>query len=110
MRAATHAVLRVLHLSDMLTAPPPEPDAPAPTGAWRRAAAPRTQTAGLFTPALPPGARFAAGQVLGTVRAVDGSVREVLRAEARGLVVSWSEAPWLDARGVPGTLGLEERT
>ncbi|MCB9685841.1 MAG: succinylglutamate desuccinylase/aspartoacylase family protein [Alphaproteobacteria bacterium] len=110
VRTATHAVLRVLHHADMLVAPPAEPDLAPPSGAWRRAAAPRSQTAGLFTPALPPGARFAAGQVLGTVRAVDGSVREVVRSESRGIVVSWSESPWLEARGVPGTLGLEEQT
>lgn len=111
VRTATHAVLRVLDRMSMLAAPPPEAEpGVAPVGAWRRAAAPRTQTPGLFTPALTPGARFAAGQVLGTVRAVDGTVREVIRAEARGLVVSWSESPWLEARGVPGTLALEERS
>jgi hypothetical protein len=42
------------------------------------------------------------------VRALDGTVREVVRAEVAGLVVSWSESAWQDARGVPGTLAVEE--
>ncbi len=108
VRVASHAVLRVLHSLGMLSEPPPPPDdRPAP-GRWRRSAAPRVQAAGLFTPAIAPGATFAEGQVLGTVRALDGTVREVLRADAAGLVVSWSETPWVEPRGVPGTLALKE--
>ena len=44
-----------------------------------------------------------------TVRALDGTVRELLHADAPGIVISWSETAWVDARAVPGTLGLRER-
>ena len=62
----------------------------------------------MFEPVLEPGARFEAGDVLGTVRALDGTVREVVRSEARGLVVSWAESAWHEVQGVPGTLAVEE--
>lgn len=106
VRAAVGAVLRILHHLGVVDDSPPAP--PAPQGNWRRAAAPRVHTPGVFEPVLVPGESFEAGAVLGTVRAIDGTVREVLTAEAAGIVVSWSESGWVDARAVPGTLGLCE--
>ncbi len=104
---AVDAVLRIIgHLGLVRDVPPPP--SVDPGGPWRRTAAPRLQSTGVFEPALGPGARFAAGDILGTVRALDGTVREVVRAEVAGLVVSWSESAWHDARGVPGTLAVLE--
>lgn len=104
VRLVGDVVDRVLGQLGLTTTPP----APSPAGSWRRAAAPRVAAAGLFTPRLGPGDPFGAGEVLGTVRGVDGSVREVVRAEVPGRVVSWTEHPWLEPRGVAGTLAVAE--
>lgn len=115
IQVASQAVLRVLaHLGlcePPLCEPPasPLPQPPA-SGPWRRAPAPRVASNGLFEPALSPGEGFAAGSVLGYVRALDGSVREVITAESSGVVVSWSENAWVSPRAIPGTLGLVEDT
>lgn len=88
---AVQAVLRVLgHLGLVDDAPPPDPS--RREGAiWRRASAPRTSRAGVFVPALAPGERL-----------------ERIEAPLPGIVISWIDGGWLDARGVVGTLGLEE--
>jgi predicted deacylase len=108
VRITVHAVARVLHHLGLVDQRVPEDGVRVHGGPWRRAAAPRVRASGLFVPGLAPGGQFAAGDVLGEIRGVDGTVREVVRAEAPGLVVSWSEHAWVDARGVPGTLGLLE--
>jgi uncharacterized protein len=126
VRQALAAVQRILHHLGLVDAPissggptpgissgGPTPgigDRPPrlPGGPWRRAAAPRVQSPGVFEPTLLPGDAFEAGDVLGVVRALDGTVRELLHAELPGIVISWSETAWVDARAVPGTLGLRE--
>lgn len=75
---------------------------------WRRTSGPRTRRAGVFVPALAPGVRFRGGALLGTVHGLEGEVVDELWAPAPGLVVSWIESGWVEARGVTGTLGLEE--
>lgn len=109
VRRTVAAVLRILHHLSLLSELPTDPVPRLAGGPWRRASAPRVRAAGLFVPLLDPGQSFGAGDVLGEVRAVDGTVRQVVRAEAAGLVVSWSEHAWVDVRGVPGTLGLVDR-
>ncbi|HHO51702.1 MAG TPA: hypothetical protein ENK18_12715 [Deltaproteobacteria bacterium] len=109
VRRTVAAVLRILHHLSLLAERPDEPVSRLAGGPWRRASAPRVRAAGLFVPSLDPGQIFHTGDVLGEVRAVDGTVREIVRAEAAGLVVSWSEHAWVDVRGVPGTLGLVDR-
>lgn len=111
VRSAAQAVRGILHHLSLCEGPEEGlPSQPAVVGGpWRRAAAPRVNANGVFEPALAPGETFAAGAVLGHVRALDGTVREVLLAEAAGVVVSWSETAWVAPRSVPGTLGLQER-
>jgi predicted deacylase len=104
---AVDAVERVLAELGLVDAPPIAPS-PTPPGTWRRSAAPRVQVAGLFEPRVPPGEAFGAGEVLGTVRAVDGTIREIVRAETAGRVISWTEQPWMEPRSVPGTLAVAE--
>jgi predicted deacylase len=99
---AVERVLGAMGLADV------SPSTTSPAGAWRRAAAPRVQASGLFEPRLAPGEVFGAGEVLGTVRAIDGTIREVVRAETPGRVISWTEQPWLEVRSVPGTLAVAE--
>ncbi|MBX2802444.1 MAG: succinylglutamate desuccinylase/aspartoacylase family protein [Myxococcales bacterium] len=106
VRTTVTAVLRILHHMGNVAQPPAGALPRLQGGPWRRAAAPRVRTAGVFVPSRDPGATFRSGEALGEVRGVDGTVREVVRADADGLVVSWSENAWIDARGVPGTLGL----
>jgi predicted deacylase len=107
VRVVVEAVERVLGFLGATTTPPA---APVREPMWRRMAAPRAQSAGLFEPRIRPGESFAAADVLGTVRGVDGVIREVIRAEIAGRVISWTEQPWLEVRSVPGTVAvLEER-
>ena len=77
-------------------------------GAFRRASAPRVGRSGVFLPSMNPGSGFRAGDVLGQVYALDGSVVEEVVASGPGIVISWLEAAWVEPRGVVGTLGLEE--
>jgi predicted deacylase len=74
---------------------------------YQRANAPRTRAAGLFVPALPPGGRFAKGDVLGSIYSADAEVLDTVVADAPGIAVSWVDGAWIDAGGVPGMLGLE---
>lgn len=108
VRIAVAAVSRILHHLGLVASLDPGPVPRAAGGPWRRAAAPRVQSPGVFEPSLLPGDAFAQGDVLGVVRALDGTVREVVHADAKGIVVSWSETAWVDTRAVPGTLGLCE--
>ncbi|MEQ1502174.1 MAG: succinylglutamate desuccinylase/aspartoacylase family protein [Myxococcota bacterium] len=108
VRITVAAVLRILHHLKLVDPPSDPPIARPAGGPWRRAAAPRVQSPGVFEPMLAPGESFEAGAVLGVVRALDGTVREVVHADTEGIVVSWSETAWVDARAVPGTIGLAE--
>lgn len=108
VEVAVDAVMRALgHLDLVEEVPAPDPS--RRVGAvWRRASAPRTTRAGIFVPALRPGDRFRAGDLLGSIHAVDGERLESIEAPLAGIVVSWSDGGWLEARGIVGTLGLEE--
>lgn len=110
VRIAVAAVSRILEHLGLVEASEPAPPVVLAGIRWRRAAAPRVQSPGVFEPSLVPGEGFEAGDVLGVVRALDGTVREVVHADAKGIVVSWSETAWVDTRAVPGTLGLCEGT
>ncbi|MFT4626937.1 MAG: putative deacylase [Myxococcota bacterium] len=103
---AVWGVLAGLQLVDGAPAPHPTRVAGGP---WRRSPAPRVQTAGVFVPHVHPGVTFAAQDVLGTVRGVDGAVLERVVAPGSGVVVSWADATWVEPRAVVGTLGLEDR-
>jgi len=77
-------------------------------GPWRRGASPRAKEAGVFVPSIAPGTRFRAGDALGEIRALSGELLEQVRAQTDGIVISWMDGCWVDARGVTGTLGLRE--
>jgi uncharacterized protein len=109
VRVTVAAVLRILVHLGLVQSDPEDPVPRLPGGPWRRIAAPRVRFGGVFEPVLSPGDRFDEGAVLGTVRAIEGTVREVVSAAAPGIVVSWTESAWIEARGVPGTLGVVER-
>lgn len=104
---AVGAVLRVLRHLELVERAPLAP-ASSPGGPFRRASAPRVRNAGIFVPARAPGDAFCKGDLLGTVRSVDGRPLEEVRARADGIVVSWAENAWIEARGGTGTLGLVE--
>lgn len=108
VEVAVQAVLRVLgHLGLVDEVPPPDPSR-REGAVWRRASAPRTSRAGIFVPALHPGDRFQAGDLLGTIVTVEGERLERIEAPQPGIVISWIDGGWLEARGLVGTLGLEE--
>lgn len=88
-----------------------EPDparAPWTGSAFVRANAPRTRYGGVFVPVVAPGERFDRGDPLGVVYAAGGEPLETLVAEAAGVAVAWIDGAWVEAGGVPGTLGLED--
>jgi predicted deacylase len=87
----------------------PEPHSTRVLGQWRRAPVPRVKVSGVFAPSIAPGQPFAAGDELGTVRSVDGAIREKVTAPAIGVVVSWVDNAWVEPRAVVGTLGLEQQ-
>lgn len=108
VRVTVAAVLRILRHLGLVEQAPDDALPRIEGGPWRRVAAPRVRYGGVFEPTLAPGDRFEEGAILGTVRAVEGTVREVLHAATPGVVVSWTEAAWIEARGVPGTLAVAE--
>jgi predicted deacylase len=77
-------------------------------GAWRRTASPRATGAGWWDPSLAPGARFAEGEPLGSLRRPDGQALEVVRADRSGLVLSWVESPWASVGAALGTIAEPE--
>lgn len=78
-------------------------------GRWRRASSPRARRAGLLSPSLEPGERFARGDVLARIVSLTGEVLEEVRAVEPGVLVSWVEQPWVPIGGVLGTLGIADR-
>lgn len=102
---ATRGVLGALGLVDFASI---DHDSRVEGGPWRRAAAPRARREGIFRERVPPGGRFEAGELLGTVVDLGGTVLDELRAPVAGLVISWAEVTWLEPGAVPGTLGLLE--
>lgn len=106
--AAVTAVRRILHHLGLIDAAP-EPHPTRRDGAiYRRASAPRTRRAGVLIPRRRPGDVFRIGEVIARVHGLDGQIVEELRAPADGIVVSWNEGGWIEARGVTGTLGIVE--
>jgi predicted deacylase len=105
--AGGHAVRGILATASMIEGASPAHDSRV-AGAWRRAPAVKVPVAGWWDAALPAGARFEAGTVLGRVRAVDGEVLVDVRAEHEGLILSWSDTTWLAAGTAPGTFAVPE--
>lgn len=102
---AVKGVLGHLGLAEVKTRAHPTRCADAP---WRRSTSVRARAEGLFVPALPPGARFRAGQVLGEVRGLAGEILEEVRAPEDGLVVSWLDTCWVASGASIGTLGVPD--
>jgi predicted deacylase len=102
---AVQGVLAELGL--VVGAPPPHPSR-VRDGTWRRSTALRSRAEGLFVPTVPPGQRFAAGQIVGEVRGLSGDVLEQVRASDEGIVVSWLDTCWVAAGASVGTLGIPD--
>jgi hypothetical protein len=102
MSTAVQGILGHLGLVDFETVPHPT----CASGHFQRASVPRVSRAGVFLPAVPPGAPVDVGTVLGQVRALDGSVLEEVLSRDSGIVISWLEAAWVERHGVVGTLGI----
>ncbi|MEZ4322745.1 MAG: succinylglutamate desuccinylase/aspartoacylase family protein [Myxococcota bacterium] len=102
---AVRGVLGDLGLADFATVVHPSR---VDGGPWRRAPAPRVRVGGIFRERLEPGARFARGDVLGTLVDLAGQTLEEVVAPSEGIVISWAELTWVEAGSVPGTVGLLE--
>jgi hypothetical protein len=79
-----------------------------PRGPFRRGTTPRVNIDGILVPLVPPNQAFSRGQVIAEVREVGGKVRESIRADCPGVVVSWVEGAWVNQGATVGTLALEE--
>lgn len=100
VQAATDAVVGLLHALDMVgEAPPPHPSR-VEGGPWRRDSGPRASSTGVLVPRVRPGALLRRGDPVAEIRALSGTLLEVLPAEARGFVVSFAERAHVVA-GVP---------
>ena len=77
-------------------------------GPFRRGTTARVSAGGLLVPLVPPNQAFSRGQVLAEVRDVGGEVREYLRADTPGVVVSWVEGAWVNNGATVGTLAIED--
>jgi predicted deacylase len=75
-------------------------------GPWRRASGPVIQSAGMFVPAVVPGQWVSSGELLGTIRNLDGTVAQHLRAPLTGFVVSLLERTWMQPSQTCVTLGV----
>jgi hypothetical protein len=94
----------VLSYLEMAAGPPPGP-APALLGGW---VWPRAASAGWWAPAVRPGEDVRAGQLLGTVSALDGGTgAETVTAPADGVVLFLTSSPAVAADGL--LLGLATR-
>lgn len=101
------AVLRMLAGLGMVCRPA-APAEPPEQVIWRRAAAPRTRTAGVLVDELTPGTEFEAGSALGRVTDMEGRVVESIVADQPGIVISWADTGWIPAGVAPGTIGVRE--
>jgi predicted deacylase len=104
---ALHATLGALTALGTVDAAAPVHHTRVP-GRWRRAAGPRTRRAGLLEPVMRPGQAFARGELLARIKALTGETEEEVRAMEPGLLVSWTESPWLVAGAVVGTVGVAD--
>jgi len=76
-----------------------------PQRLWLRSTTRPVRSAGMFVPALAPGERFRAGQLLANIRQLDGQVNEQVTAASDGLVIAWRDIGWVKPGAVVGTLG-----
>jgi hypothetical protein len=96
---------RVLAVLGMTSDPPPDGEAPVYLGRflWLRAA-----SEGWWEPAVRPGQRVAAGQVLGTVSSLDGAqVLQSVTAPAPGVPMFITSSPAVAADGLLLGLGAQ---
>jgi len=77
-------------------------------GAWRRASAPRCRKGGLLLPLLAAGVEFEAKQPIARILSTLGEVRDEVRAEGRGVILSWPESGWLGPGSVVATIAVPE--
>lgn len=90
--AAVAATLGVLSALGQVSAAAPAHPTRVEGGPWRRESGPRTSRTGVLLPLCMPGQRFARHEPLAQVRALDGTVRETLRAAGPGWVVALPES------------------
>jgi uncharacterized protein len=83
--------------------------APIATAEYRRESAPRCERGGLLFPMVLPGEAFQRGDALGHIRQIGGEIVETLYAANTGKVLSWSQAGWLQAGQITGTLAVVDR-
>ena len=78
-------------------------------GNWCRSAGFRAPCDGLLRARLPPGARFAAGEVLGWIESITGEGLATVVAPCDGLVLAWQEFAAVSAGNILGTFAVVDK-
>lgn len=106
---ATQCALGVLTAARVLSLAAPRHPSVVPGGPWRRASGPSVTAEGVFVPLVRPGQWLAASDLIGTVRALDGSIRQRMAMRKPGFIVSLSERTWVRPGQTCATLGISDR-
>jgi len=106
---AVSAVMGALTAAGIVDAPAPEHRSRINGPPLRRAAGPRSSTAGVFRPLIAPGGAVEKGQPLAEVRSLSGRRLEKLCARQAGFVISLPERAWVVPGTAAGTLAVPDR-
>jgi hypothetical protein len=106
---STRCTLGILTAAGMLSAPAPQHPSSVLGGPWRRASGPSVTAEGVFVPLVRPGQWLASGDAIGTVRALDGKIRQRMLLRKPSFIVSMSERAWVRPGQACFTLGIADR-
>lgn len=106
VKTAVQGTIGVLAAAGFLSAAPQVHASRQDGGPWRRASGPTVQAEGIFVPSVSPGQAVQMGAMLGTIRALDGTIRQRMRSPHEGFVVSLMERTWLHPGQACITLGV----
>lgn len=94
-RQMVGAVERMLAHLGMISAVVDGPPVQPLPGPWRRGGSPRARADGLLFPEVDAGEPFKAGRRIASIKALDGSLADAVVAPVGGIVISWSDAGWV---------------
>lgn len=110
VRIGLAAALGVLTAAGVTASPAPRHPTRHDGGPWRRESGPRANRDGVLQTLVEPGADVQPGQVLATVRALNGTMLEALRAERGGFVVALPEVAHVSSGVVCATLAVLDQS
>ncbi|MEL6349657.1 MAG: succinylglutamate desuccinylase/aspartoacylase family protein [Myxococcota bacterium] len=106
---ATKAALGVLTEIGVCKRPAPRHPTIRTGGPWRRASGPAISAPGIFLPSAAPGDTLKSGELIGTVRTTDGTIKQRLLAARDGFLVALPERAWVKPGQTCATIGIVDR-